>query len=142
MIQNSLPLLAATLITAPVTGVVTGEIPIGAWASEIPAHYLPIKADFTYGSGGTNVTAYVQTSLDEGVTWADIASFQFTTASASRVSALSIFVALAAAIVVTDGALTANTILNGLLGDRLRVKYTTTGTYAGGTSLKISAVPR
>jgi len=33
-------------------------------------------------------------------------------------------------------------LMNGLLGDRVRVKVTTTGTYAGGTTLAIAMVTR
>lgn len=104
--------------------------------------YLVAVATFVYGSGGTNATAYVQTSLDNGTSWLDIMSFQFTTASAVKVSAVSTGVALTAATTGTDGALTANTIVNGLLGDRFRVKWVTTGTYAGGTTLGVSVVAK
>jgi len=37
----------------------------------------------------------------------------------------------------TDGALTANTAVDGLLGVQWRVKWTTTGTYGAGTTLSI-----
>ena len=37
----------------------------------------------------------------------------------------------------TDGALTANTCKDGLLGNMYRAKYTTTGTYAGNTEVRI-----
>jgi hypothetical protein len=39
--------------------------------------------------------------------------------------------------VTPKGALAANTCKNGLLGNRYRAKYTTTGTYAGNTSVRI-----
>jgi hypothetical protein len=42
----------------------------------------------------------------------------------------------------TDGTLADNTAVNGLLGSNLRVKLTTTGTYAGETSLVITALVR
>ncbi len=45
---------------------------------------ITIQANFTYGSGGTSVDAYVQSSVDNGVTWFDIANFHFTTSSAIR----------------------------------------------------------
>ena len=37
----------------------------------------------------------------------------------------------------TEGALAANTSKDGLLGNMYRAKYTTTGTYAGNTSVRI-----
>lgn len=49
--------------------------------------------------------------------------------------------AVAASQSVQDGALTANTILDGVLGDRMRVKYSTTGTFAG-SSIKIDAIAK
>lgn len=45
--------------------------------------------------------------------------------------------ALAAAIAASDAVLADDTILNGFIGDELRVKYTTTGTYSGATSLEV-----
>jgi hypothetical protein len=143
--SGTVVVLPSTSITVAVTGAVgPTTLLLGTYTSEHKASYLAIRATFTYvGTGGTNATAYVQTSLDEGQTWADIMSFQFTTATASKVSAVSTAVALTAATTTTDGALTANTIVNGLLGDRVRVKYTTTGTYAGtkasGTAVYVDA---
>lgn len=98
---------------------------------------LTIQANFVYGSGGTNATAYVQTSLDNGETWTDIACFQFTTASARKIVNLSAQTAVTTQVTPTDGAMTANTAQDGVLGPRFRVKKASTGTYAGGTTLNI-----
>lgn len=129
-----LPLLAITTALGA-----TGASPsIGL----VGTKYLIAQAKFVYGSGGTTVNAYVQTSLDGGVTWIDIMNFSFTTATATKVSAVVMTTALAAVVTPGDGALTANTILSGLLGDRFRVKYVTTGTYAGGTTLQMDVVAK
>jgi hypothetical protein len=40
---------------------------------------LSLQVRLAYGAGGTTVTAYVQTSLDQGQTWIDIAAIQFGT---------------------------------------------------------------
>lgn len=99
---------------------------------------LTVMADFVFGSGAAvTAKAYFQTSLDRGLTWIDIAAFAFTTTSATKISALSKFTALAAAAAPTDGTLTDDTILDGLLGDRFRVKVISTGTYGGSTTLKV-----
>ena len=119
--------MASATITAAAT--VTGT----AVESLAGAKYLAAVAKFTYGSGGTSLKAYVQTSLDNGVTWTDIMCFAFTTATASKQSAVSTAIALAAAVTPGDGTLTDNTILNGLLGNQLRVKYVSVGTYAATT---------
>jgi len=103
---------------------------------------LAAQATFVYGSGGTTCKSWVQTSLDGGLTWIDIASFAFTTVTATKVSVLSLYIATAAALTPTDGSLADNTILNGLLGDRVRCKLTTTGTYGGNTTLALAMVTR
>ena len=50
---------------------------------------LGLEAEFDYGTGGTSVDAYVQTSFDMGVSWIDVAEFHFTTASANAIFNLS-----------------------------------------------------
>lgn len=104
--------------------------------------YLAVEAVFLYGAGGTTVDAYVQTSLDNGATWLDIMNFHFTTAAATKVSAVVSATALAAGVSPGDGALASNTILSGLLGSEIRVKYVTVGTYTGATSLALYAVAK
>jgi hypothetical protein len=98
------------------------------------------QATFTYGAGGTTVKAWVQTSFDGGLTWVDVANFAFTTAAAKKISSVRHYSAVAAAYVPTDGTLADDTIKDGLLGDRLRVRYTSTGTYTGATALAVYAL--
>jgi hypothetical protein len=135
--QETLRVCNLTITTA-----LTGDTTSGVYAASIGrVESLTVEAIFTYGSGGTNATAYLQTSLDGGTTWIDIYAFQATTASMSRV------VHLTAAAVTTpatpgDAALTANTVVNGILGALYRVKVTTTGTYAGGTTLAVWLTPK
>lgn len=133
--------IRATLLNTPITGAVTGIVS-AIVKGLVGINSLAMQANFTYGSGGTNATVWVQTSLDSGVTWIDIASFQFLLASLRKLSVVTMFpsTAFAANTTATDGTLTANTVLNGLIGDQLRTKLTTTGTYAGGTSLAVDIV--
>lgn len=88
---------------------------------------------FDYGSGGTAAKFYLQTSLDQGTTWMDIACVLFNTADEVRI--LNLIDAAVAQTTPTDGELSDDTVLNGVLGDRLRGKLITTGTYAGSTTL-------
>lgn len=125
-------MLATTTITTAVTGSVSGTTTIRN------ARSLTLQAIFTYGSGGTTAKAWVQTSIDDGTTWFDIASFAFTTSSATRMYSLDT-TAVTTIYTPTDATLTDNTVKSGLLGDKYRVKYTTTGTYADSTTLSISA---
>ena len=96
---------------------------------------------FAYGSGGTSVKAYCQTSFDLGVTWCDVACVTFTTASGHKVVNLSGLTPKTTAVTPTDGALSDDTCVDGILGDRLRVKITTQGVYSN-TTLSVRAAVR
>ncbi len=143
MIRNSsvhqngghLSLLAALTIGAAVAATATTPVLLLGGM-----RYLAVQAKFLYGAGGTTVNAYIQTSLDAGLSWFDIMQFAFTTAAATKISVVQAGIALTPVTVPGDGALTANTIVDGVLGDRLRLKYVTTGTYTGASSLAVDAV--
>ena len=127
-----------TLYNAAVTtaGTVTGGTIVGVGG----AMMLAVQANLTYGSGGTAIKAYLQTSLDTATTWTDIASFAFTTASARRIFAVGMGPSSGTALVTpADGALADNTQVGGVIGDRFRVKVISTGTYAGATTLAVTA---
>jgi hypothetical protein len=66
-----------------------------------------------YGSGGTTVKAYLQTSLDQGTTPIDIACFTFTTASAVKARNLSALTAKTTDVTPSDAALTDDTSVDG-----------------------------
>lgn len=138
---QQLILLAPTVITTAVTGVVsTGTVVAPVLAGMT---YLVALGKFVYGSGGTTAKFWIQTSYDQGATWNDIINFPFTTASATKVSAVTAYLAPAAqAGAQTDATLADNSVVNGLLGDRVRVKYTTTGTYGGSTTVSIYAIAK
>lgn len=100
-----------------------------------------IQAKFAYGSGGTSVKAYVQTTLDNGLTWVDIAAFAFMTSSATKVVNLSGLTPKTTAVTPSDGALVDDTCVDGVLGDALRVKITSVGTYVN-TTLSVKLIAR
>src|SRR5258708_21203009 len=118
--DQPLVLLPAVTITTAVTGL-TGAV----FVPRQGLSFLVVQGVFVYGSGGTTAKAWVQTSLDGGTTWIDIASLAFLLASATKVSALALAIALAAAATPPDGSLADNTIVNGLLRERARGNYTT-----------------
>lgn len=97
---------------------------------------LALQARLAVGTAGTSVKAYIQTSLDQGATWFDIACFAFTTLTATRLMNLSADAALGIT-TPTDGALADNTKLDGPIGDRLRPKVVTVGTFSGPTTLAL-----
>jgi hypothetical protein len=95
-----------------------------------------------YGSGGTTVRAYIQTSLDQGVTPIDIACVLFGTSGEAAVLNFSALTPRTAQYQPTDGALADDTAVDGILGDRFRLKVVSTGTYAGSTILSGRVVVR
>ena len=125
-----LTLLPSTTLTTAVADTTTVAFPTAGLTD------LLVEAKFTYGSGGTTAKFWIQTRSSGG-TWRDVMSLAFTTASATKWSKVSIATALAAARTASDAALADDTILDGFLGDEVRVKYTSTGTYAGGTTIVI-----
>jgi hypothetical protein len=135
--DRHITLLPQQTIASAITAVTTDAVMLPAGAE-----YLAVEAKFVYGADGTTAKAWVQTSLDGGITWIDIMCFAFATTTASKVSAVVATTALAAGVTPTDGTLSDNAILSGLLGDRVRLKITTTGTYSGTTHLTVVAVGR
>ncbi|MCO6178819.1 hypothetical protein [Ciceribacter sp. RN22] len=89
-----------------------------------------IEAKLSWGSGGSSLKAYVQTTLDRGDSWIDIACFAFTTGSSIKVINLSGLTPITDAVTTSDGAMADNTCLNGILGSALRVRLVSVGTYA------------
>ena len=128
--MNLLP--ATTITTAISPAQVSSVIKLNGAPRNLTAQF-----NFTYGSGGTTADAYLQTSLDGGLTWTDIANFHVTTSSARKIINLNSQTAETTQITPTDGSMTSNTAQDGVLGPQLRVKYQSTGTYAGGTTLQI-----
>lgn len=100
-----------------------------------------LQAVLAYGSGGTTIDAWVQTSID-GVNWIDVCNFHFTTASAKFLFNLSALTPVTSEYTLTDGTLTANTAKDGIIGNLWRVKYQSSGTYAGNTTLTIQMSER
>lgn len=102
---------------------------------------VTVQSKFVYGSGGGTCKVFLQTTLDEGATWVDVMAHAFLLASATKISSIKKDVAQAPALAPTDGALTDDTIRDGLWGDRFRIKIVSGGTaYAGATALTVSLV--
>jgi hypothetical protein len=131
-------IMPSTAITTAVTGSTTTPVACGV---DGPTS-ISWQAVLTYGSGGTTVKAWLQTSLDGGATWFDIANFAATTAALIKVGSVTTAIAPGTnPATPTDGSLADNTTNNGIIGPMLRVKYTTTGTYAA-TTLAITGYVR
>jgi len=99
-----------------------------------------IEAAFVYGAGGTTCTVTVETSIDQGANWIEIARLAFTTASKVKIVNLSGLTPKTTP--VEPAVLSDNTVVDGVLGDRMRAKVTSTGTYSGSTSVAVRLVAR
>ena len=103
---------------------------------------VSLEVRFVYGSGGTTADVFVQSSIDQGSNWFDVAHAAFTTANGIKLFNVSGLVSTTAAVVPADGTLAADTTQGGILGDRLRVKVISAGTYAGNTLVSVRAAVR
>lgn len=114
----------------------------GAWHTGL-AGVLAVTAQFrfSYGSGGTTARVYLQTSLDQASTSVDIACVLFGIATETVILNFSGLTpnlfsgSPGTTFVPTDGSLGDDSAIDGILGDRFRVKIITTGTYATQTLL-------
>jgi len=123
--------------------VTTAATYVGDWVTGFQG-LLAVCAQLrlAYGSGGTSIKAYLQTSLDQETTPIDIACVVFGTASEVTALNFSALTPKLTQVTPTDGALADDTALDGILGDRFRLKLVTTGTYAGSTVLSARVNPR
>jgi len=116
---------------------------VGDWVEGLEGLLaLAAQLRLAYGSGGTSVKAYLQTSLDQGATAIDIACAAFGTAGKVACFNFSALTPKLTPVVPTDGALADDTAIDGVLGDRFRLKIVSTGTYAGSTLLGGGMVAR
>ena len=129
--------MRATLVNQAIAGAASiAAVPSSLFSLPDAPTSICVHGTFTYGSGGTSVDAYLQTSVDGGATWIDIAQFHFLLASARFVYNLNSQTAVTTEYTPTDGTLTANTSKDGIVGPLFQVKLASVGTYAG-TTLRI-----
>lgn len=130
-------LLPNTVLDIAVSAVEGAVQAVPEWVRNIS-----LEAKFVRAGGGTNTKVWVQTSLDGGVTWFDIACFAFLTTTANKLHALRLDVptVMTPATVPASATLADDTVLNGIWGDKIRTLLTTTGTYTGASSIEVHAV--
>jgi len=95
-------------------------------------HWVGMQANFTYaGADGGELDVYLQTTLDDDLTWCDIANLHFLQVSARTLTAASSTITLGAATwTAEDLAIADNTCRVGLIGDNLRVVVVAGNDYA------------
>lgn len=123
--------LLVQAITTPLTAQAFPAKQLRRQTQDLPRSIV-IQGKFTYGSGGTTFSAWVQTSID-GVSWIDVYNISGATASLTNLVNLSSLTPITTPLVPTDGTLPVNTAKDGIIGPYWRVKVTTTGTYANST---------
>jgi hypothetical protein len=94
------------------------------------------------GASGIKISVYIQTSLDQGQSWIDIANIAFTNTPGVAVINVSALDKLTTVTAPSDGGLADNTVLDGVLGDQFRAKVISTGTYTGGTLISVRGQAR
>lgn len=92
-------------------------------------NYVAIQSNLTYGAGGTSIRVYLQTTQDDGSTWQDTVNQTFLLASARKTSAVNKYVAAAPSVAASDGALADDSVSNGFVGRKWRVKIVVVGAY-------------
>ena len=112
---------------------------------------VSLQANFTIGSASAipatstavqapSVSAWVQTTLDDGLTWSDAANFTFGATSERVLETVHPLESVSTPMTLTDGTLAANSSTETVLGPSWRVKYVVTGSYPTGTTLRIDIV--
>lgn len=99
-----------------------------------------LQINFNYGSGGANCRVMIDTSLDQGQTWIEVWRALFGTASEENIVNVSALTPKTTP--VTPAALADDTVQDGVIGPRWRARVTSTGVYAGNTSLSVRMQPR
>ncbi|MER9306784.1 hypothetical protein [Mesorhizobium sp. M0496] len=116
---------------------------VGEWITDLDGmHSALLQLRLAYGSGGTTIRAYLQTSLDGGTTAVDMACVLFGTASETAILNFSALTPKLTQVAPTDGTLADDTAIDAIIGTMLRLKLVSTGVYAGQTLLSARVVTR
>ncbi len=100
-----------------------------------PRH-LTAQAQLVGGTSGTSIDAWLQTSIDGEATWIDIAQFHVTNTPVILVVNLSAQTPVGS-FTPTDGSMSSNAVKDGIIGSKLKVKWSSVGTYATGTTFTV-----
>jgi hypothetical protein len=108
---------------------------LGEWCTDISgSRAVTAEVRLAGATTGTSVTAYLQTSLD-GTSAIDVAAVAFAghtdQAAVLNLSGLT----PTAQTTATDGELPSGQVVDGILGDRFRMKVRVVGTYSPGSTI-------
>ena len=99
---------------------------------------LTIKARFAYISGSGTCKLYIQSSSDNESTWDDVAAVAFANTPETIMLNFSKLTPKLTQLTPTDGAMSDDTAIDGIITSRMRCKIVTTGTYSGSTVLTVA----
>lgn len=100
-----------------------------------------VQLNFTAGAAGGTIKATIETSLDQGDSWVEIARLAFATANAERVLNFSALTPRTAP--YTPAALSDDSAIDGILGSRMRFSILKAGSaYTGNASLAVRMTAR
>jgi hypothetical protein len=91
-----------------------------------------LKVTSAPSGGSPNLTVYFQHSADDGQTWQDFACISTSSVGTTYLPVSTVASGPTGSLAaVQDGTLTANTAVQGPLGDRIRVKFSSTAGTSG-----------
>ena len=132
------PLRSTGLQSLNLTNTTAGTYTSDAISIPMGASVIMTQAAFVRGGGGTTCDVFIQTSVDNGTSWIDVMQFAFATTTVTKISGVRPYIALAANVTPSDGGQSENTLLDGCIGDRLRVKTVVVGTYSSTSTLDVN----
>jgi hypothetical protein len=107
---------------------------------------LTAEVVFVDGGGGTAIKVFIQTSMDSlGSTtvgrapqvWFDVMCIAFATTAGRKILKVREETAVVAAVAESDGALSDDTAVSGIIGTHVRARIVTTGTYSGTSTIDV-----
>ncbi len=102
---------------------------------------LFLHGNFVRTAGAGPLDVFLQTSLDEGLTWSDVAHLRYAAASRRSWVMLSNFVTFGAAVLACgDGTLAVDTRLSGVVADLFRIRMDVVAGYDA--TLRLDLVAR
>jgi hypothetical protein len=117
-------------ITTAVAGLVGTVFQVRGRDAERPA-IMAAQGTFV-GTAGTSCTWWLQTSLDQGISWSDALAYAHVAAGRAGGVICSNPGAGAAPVLLTDGTATSPFVQSGIFGSLWRIKYSSLGTWTLG----------
>jgi hypothetical protein len=143
-VQGSSAIELVPPITSSVAQTGIAPLPLGKYVKSFQRlmGFVKVTAAPSGGSGAV-LDVYYQYSVDNGMTWQDFAHLQVSQQTGTWFIPVSVITAGSTSVPTpSDGALAANTIVQGPIGDMLRIKYSTSyGSSTGNWTFQAFVTP-